>query len=484
MLFIIKLFPEITIKSRIVRKKITQQLGKNIRKLCKLSHLDADVITEWDQIRLHLRDSDSGKEAALVSILKATPGIANIIQVSPQDFESLDDLAEMALNAYHDRIANKSFCVRVKRSGEQGFTSVDAERKIGGYLLHHSEACNVSLKNPDEIIRIEIRDQKAYLVSARHEGLGGYPLGSQEGVLSLISGGFDSSVSSYLCLRRGLLTHYCFFNLGGQAHEIGVKQAALHLWKKYGMSHRVQFISVPFDEVVNEILKKVDSAYMGVMLKRLMLKAATQIADKLHLPALATGESIAQVSSQTLQNLSLIDASTSKLVVRPLGTMDKQEIIQLADKIGTGDIARTVPEYCGVISVNPVTRGKAHRIDDIEGSFDFSLLDKALEKTKYENINEIELVDTPFEHLEVVRLPNPGDVVIDIRHPDEQERKPLQLNGHNILHIPFYELSEAFLELPAPTKSYLLYCEQGTMSHLHAQQLQTEGYDNIKIYQP
>jgi thiamine biosynthesis protein ThiI len=85
-----------------------------------------------------------------------------------------------------------------------------------------------------------------YVVLARHQGLGGFPLGTQDAVLSLISGGFDSTVSSFLTMKRGLVTHFCFFNLGGRAHETGVKEVALYLWMKYGASHPVTFVTVPF----------------------------------------------------------------------------------------------------------------------------------------------------------------------------------------------------------------------------------------------
>ena len=135
------------------------------------------------------------------------------------------------------------------------------------------------------------------MVRDQRDGLGGFPLGCQDSVLSLISGGFDSSVSSYLCIKRGLQTHYCFFNLGGRAHELAVKEVALFLWMKYHSSHRVKFISVHFEGVVEEILEKVDNSHMGVILKRMMLRSAEQIAAGLHIEALVTGESVAQLSS-------------------------------------------------------------------------------------------------------------------------------------------------------------------------------------------
>src|SRR5690606_6859829 len=152
-------------------------------------------------------------------------------------------------------------------------------------------------------------------------------------------------------------------SLGGRDHELGVMEVAHFLWKKYGSSHRVLFISVPFEEVVGEILAKVDNAQMGVVLKRMMLRVSTQLARRLELDALVTGEAISQVSSQTLPNLNVIDTATDMLVLRPLIASHKQDIIDTAYAIGTAEFAKHMPEYCGVISVNPTTRAKPQRIE-------------------------------------------------------------------------------------------------------------------------
>src|SRR3546814_1265303 len=135
---------------------------------------------------------------------------------------------------------------------------------------------------------MEIRDQRLFVVHAQHDGIGGYPLGALEQTLVLMSGGFDSTVAAYQMMRRGLMTHFCFFNLGGRAHELGVMEVGHFLWKKYGSSHRVLFLSVPFGEVVGEILQKVDNSQMGVVLKRRMLRVPPQVADRLPLTPLGT----------------------------------------------------------------------------------------------------------------------------------------------------------------------------------------------------
>ena len=115
--------------------------------------------------------------------------------------------------------------------------------------------------------------------------MAGFPLPTQDDVLSLMSGGFDSGVASYQMIRKGARTHFLFFNLGGAAHEIGVKQASYYLWKQYSSTHKVKFITVDFEPVVAEILENVENSQMGVVLKRMMMRAGSTVAEKLNIQA-------------------------------------------------------------------------------------------------------------------------------------------------------------------------------------------------------
>ena len=235
-----------------------------------------------------------------------------------------------------------------------------------------------------------------------------------------MSGGFDSTVASYLTMKRGIKTHFIFFNLGGVAHEIGVKQVALYLWDKFGSSHNVSFISVPFDDVVTEIFRSTSDSYMGITLKRLMLKASEKIANDMEIDALLTGESVAQVSSQTLRNLALIDQVTNKLILRPLSTMNKIEIMDIADKIGTRRFAETMPEYCGVISKNPITHGSYKRMEEESRKFDYTVLDKAVEDAVSIKVHEIVNDISDIGQMEIISdLSSEDFTVIDIRQSDD-----------------------------------------------------------------
>ncbi|AMG57791.1 tRNA uracil 4-sulfurtransferase ThiI [Pantoea vagans] len=482
MKFIIKLFPEITIKSPSVRLRFIKILASNIRNVLKTVSDDMAVVRYWDHIEVR------SKNPALADIipdeLSRIPGIHHVLAVEYREYTDIHHIFEQTLAQYRDSLEGKSFCVRVKRRGKHSFSSQDVERYVGGGLNQHIESARVQLKNPDVTVNLEVEENRLTLVTARYEGLGGFPIGTQEDVLSLISGGFDSGVSSYMLLRRGSRVHYCFFNLGGAAHEIGVRQVAHYLWNRFGRSHRVRFVAINFEPVVGEILEKVDDGQMGVVLKRMMVRAASTIAERYGVQALVTGEAVGQVSSQTLTNLRLIDNASDTLILRPLISHDKEHIISVAREIGTEDFASTMPEYCGVISKSPTVKAVKAKIEAEEQNFDFSILDRVIEEATNVDIRTIaEQTEEEVVEVETVALLSDNDVVLDIRSIDEQEEKPLTLNATEVKSLPFYKLSTQFGDLDQ-NRTWLLYCDRGVMSRLQALYLHEQGFKNVKVYRP
>ncbi|MDC9720528.1 MAG: tRNA 4-thiouridine(8) synthase ThiI, partial [Gammaproteobacteria bacterium] len=467
MKFIVKLFPEITIKSRPVRKRFIQRLQSNLQIILQRIEPKIKVKGLWDRVDIECPPEADGLYEDIVMALGDTPGIAHIIEVQEYPLESFDQILGIVKQVWGERLAGKRFVVRVKRSGQHDFTSNDMERYMGGGLLQQTDALKVDLHTPEVTVNLEVKGDKVFVVERRINGIGGYPQGSQEPVVSLISGGFDSIVASYLTMKRGAKTHFVFFNLGGAAHEAGVKQVSYYLWKKFGSSARVKFVSVPFEEVVGEILQNVHHSHMGVVLKRMMLRAAERVAVKVKAEAMITGESIAQVSSQTLTNLAVIDKVTQGLVLRPLITYDKQDIIDIATKIGAYEFAACMPEYCGVISDRPTVKAQLKRVQEEEDNFNFEVLEQALDNARVTNIDTVpdELKDhgqlAPKQQLQG------NDVVVDVRASGEQQKKPLNLPGVEILTVPFFQINKEFVNFN-PDKNYLLYCEKGVMSQLHA----------------
>lgn len=480
MKFIVKLFPEIMIKSESVRKRFVKILTSNIRNVLTKYDDTVAVIKHWDYIEV--RSKIDANLPMLIEQLQRIPGIHHFLQVEEKPFANLHEIFEQTLLDVASQLENKTFCVRVKRKGKHEFNSLEAERYIGGGLNQHIASAKVQLKNPDVTVRIEIEDDKMMLVRARYEGIGGYPIGTQEDVLSLISGGFDSGVSSYMLLRRGSRVHYCFFNLGGAAHEIGVKQMAYHIWQRYGSSHKVRFVAINFEGVVGEILENVDNGQMGVVLKRMMVRAASKVAQRFDIQAIVTGEALGQVSSQTLTNLRLIDEASEVLVLRPLITHDKEQIIAMAKHIGTDDIAKSMPEFCGVISKNPTVKAIKAKIEQEEGNFNFAVLESAVENAQYLDIRQIaEQTEKDVVSVDAVSVLGENDVIIDIRSPEEIDETPLHIENQAMILLPFYKLSSQFAELDQ-SKHYVLYCERGVMSKLQALYLKESGFNNVSVF--
>lgn len=482
MKLVIKIFPEILLKSRSVRKLMCSQLHRNLLRLLSpvtsSTTKSVKVRSYWDKLEISSPD-DTANE--VMAILANTPGIDQVLEVVQSNFTDMDDLAAKTASWYLPLIKGKTFAVRCKRTGTHDFRSIDLERHIGAWLLNHGEPSGVNLTAPEIKVELEVLQDKVNIVKTRTRGLGGFPMGSQGVCLSLVSGGFDSSVASYHVMRRGLVTHYLFFNLGGRAHETGVKQVAWFLWKKFSSTHKVKFITVPFEAVVSEILDTVDDGYMGIILKRLMLRAADEIASQMKIDALVTGEAIAQVSSQTLRNLALIDKVTDKLVIRPLATMDKTMIMATAAQIGTREFAENMPEYCGVVSTKPNVHGKFSKAEEVESEFDMNVLTEAVK-----NRTSI-LIDSVIEDINesspclVVNNPD-GYTVIDIRRDSEQQKQPLSISCTQ-LHIPFSRINHEFPALDSD-QEFLLYCSKGVMSQLHAQYLYDAGFKNVGVYRP
>jgi thiamine biosynthesis protein ThiI len=476
--YIVKFFPEIMIKGSSAKRQMVGQLYANLTKLLNRVSTNIDIKKFSDKFEVVCPIEHSQQ---IKTILIQTPGIQQILEVNQyNDMNSLDDIKVKVNELMSNEIINKTFVVRAKRTGTHDFKSTNIEQTVGGYMLHHNDTKGVDLHNPQITIKLQLVNNQLNIIHNTYKGLSGFPLGSQGEILSLMSGGFDSTVASYLTIKRGLKTHYVFFNLGGIAHEIGVKQVAFYIWNKFASSHKVSFITIPFDDVITEIFRSTAPSYMGVTLKRLMIMASEQIADQMGIDALLTGESVAQVSSQTLRNLALIDKVSNKLILRPLSTMHKPEIVDIAQSIGTKHFAENMPEYCGVISQNPIIEGSFKRMENEAKKFDYEVLNKAIENSKKIFVDEIiEDVKTVAKIETITDISNNDFVIIDITDDKECIKTSCET-----IKIPFYKLKNQFKKLPKE-KEYLLYCEKGIMSQLHAQYLQDEEKcTNVRVYRP
>jgi len=476
MRYILKVSPETIIKSRSVRNWHFKQLRRNIMKILKMTDIRFNTVVYSDRFEVNCDDSDADLCKQKLSDI---PGIHSILTVDTlilPDESAIEFIANKSIEYYSEIISGKSFAVRCKRSGNHKFSSAEVEREVGSVLFMNDTSNSVNLKTPDVIVSIEIRNNKAYFIRNKTLGLGGYPIGTQGPVLCLLSGGYDSSVASYHMMRRGCRTDFLFFNLGGTAHAIGAQQAALFLWSKFGSSHTSKFHSISLESFVAELMQLPDKSLNGVLLKRAMMKVGELIAKKYKMNALVTGESIAQVSSQTLANLSVIDRATEHLILRPLITTDKREIIDTAEKIGSAIFAQNMVEYCGVISDKPTVAASITEVTAAEEAMGDQWFYDALNTIKHTKVSDIihELNEQP--QIECVNKIN-DQVVIDIRGIPE----PALAEADH--HIQFYKLNQQFPDLDQQ-KEYLLFCEKGVMSQLHAAYLHEKGFTNVKVFRP
>ena len=478
MVFLIRIFPEIAIKSRPVRKQLTQRLCSNIGLALRDIDDSIKIKSLWDKIKITVDSDDKVVMNQIIIKLKKIVGIQDFSIVESHKFIDISSLFASITKIYQNKINDKSFAVRVKRNGDHSFTSLDIEKEIGSMLLKEFPSAFVRLKNPDITVRIEIKDDHYFLHKQKYDGINGYPVGSQEKVLSLISGGFDSSVASFLMMQKGCKVDYLFFNLGGYAHEMGVKEVSKYLCKNFSTGYSSSFISINFENIITELMEKIQPKYRGIVLKRCMYRAAETLSKELNYRAVVTGESLGQVSSQTLTNLNVINQVTNQLVIQPLITMNKLDIIKIAQNIGTEEFAIQMPEYCGVVSQKPSTGAKLESVLYEEKRFNISILNQVIEKKEMIKINQFQIENSDQLKIETTNNIKPADIVIDVREPEKIELNPLK--SEQKIEIPFYKLNSKFSSLDQK-KTYLLYCENGTTSKLLALNLVDKGYTNVKV---
>ena len=273
------------------------------------------------------------------------------------------------------------------------------------------------------------------------------------------------------------------FNLGSDDHERDVKKVAQHLWQRFGQTHPVKFVTVPFEQMVEEINLKVEAGLRGVVLKRMMLRVADRIAQRNNVPALVTGECVGQVASQTLVNLNVIDRCSDTVVLRPLIGRDKPDIIDTARTIGTLPFAEAMPEYCAAVSQKPSVKADLNEVIEQESLIAADLLPRIIDAVRTESITDLSVQKSKKRMPEVHGEVSPQDIILDIRPDDDDTKKCISVPNASVQHMPFYRLRSQFPTLDQ-SKRYLLYCERGLMSRMQAQVLLERGFENVAVFKP
>lgn len=360
-------YNEIALKGK-NRWKFEQYLTGRISKL--LAHSKLKVSKIRGRVLIHLNDwSDFSKEESFLikDSLQYVFGLDSYsfaIKTQP-DIKEIIKLALPSVNLIIEETKAKklpntplTFRVRSRRADKNSFESKRAlEVELADAVISKHLYLTVNLISADISLYVEIHKDKAFIYYHIENGQKGLPSGSNPPVLSLLSGGFDSPVASYMMMKRGVFVDFISFHsfpFTPMETTEKIRKIARQLNKFQG---RRRLFMCNFLEVQKEICTKVYETFRTIHYRRIMFKLAERIALENGNKALVTGESVGQVASQTIVNLANIDSATEMIVLRPLIAMDKPDTMEIARKIGTHDLsAEQVPDSCTVFSPsNPAT---------------------------------------------------------------------------------------------------------------------------------
>ena len=275
-----------------------------------------------------------------------------------------------------------SFAVRAKRS-DKSFpqSSSEIERRVGRFLLDSLQAtgrsARVHLNNPDVTCRIEVTSGPALVYAKKIQGAGGMPANTAGKLMCLLSGGFDSAVAAYQLMKRGAhLSFVHFYGTGAQPGESSVQVARKLVAQLVPWQFTAKLYRIPFEPIQREIVRYAPESSRVLLYRRMMLRIAEILARRNRALALVTGDSLAQVASQTLRNLVAVEAASRMPLFRPLLGADKLEIIEIAEKIGTYDISAEPFHDCCPIFLprNPELFSTPAALESAESNLDVAKL--------------------------------------------------------------------------------------------------------------
>jgi tRNA uracil 4-sulfurtransferase len=349
---------DVYLKSRRTQRKLISRARHNLAAALATADPEANL-TRLGTHRYEVRTDPACFDRA-VEVARTVFGFGTVEVVREVPYEDVADLAVSVADIMSDRVRGRTFAVRAKRRGTHEWRSLDLARAAGKLLVDVGGI--VDLEAPDVTVHVTVLDDRAYLVTDRWKGAGGLPLGTQDRVLCLVSGGFDSVVAAWLLMSRGCPVDFVHFSLNcaQSDHALAV---ARELWSRWGHGTSPTVHLVEFQPVKDALVTGVDASLRQVTLKVMMATAAGGIAGEEHIGALVTGDSMGQVSSQTLPHLVAVSRATPVPILRPLVGLPKQMIIDLARHVGTAELSARAQEVCDLSGGLPVaTSARADRI--------------------------------------------------------------------------------------------------------------------------
>nr|WP_321315977.1 tRNA uracil 4-sulfurtransferase ThiI [uncultured Ligilactobacillus sp.] len=372
------------------RKNFIDRLAYNVRQaLHEFPNLKITARRDRMHIQLNGEDSD-----AVMKRLNQVFGIQNYspsVKVE-RDIDAVKKVAvEMMQEKYHNGL---TFKVNTRRSDHKfKYDTNDMNDLLGGAILEAFDDIHVKMKNPDVTLRCEVRPDGIFLSYGKIQGAGGLPVGTAGKAMLMLSGGIDSPVAGYLAMKRGVDIEMVHFFSPPYTSEQALNKAKELTTKLAPYVGKIKFIEVPFTEIQEVIKHSVPEGYLMTLQRRFMLRLTEAIALKRHGLAIFNGEALGQVASQTLESMAAINDVTTMPVLRPVVSMDKNEIIDIAKKIDTFDLSIQPFEDCCTVFAppSPKTKPRIDKARQYEERLDVdNLIQRALDGIK---ITEIKASD-------------------------------------------------------------------------------------------
>ncbi|KSU83642.1 thiamine biosynthesis protein ThiI [Fictibacillus enclensis] len=350
-------FGELSLKGK-NRRHFESQLRETVRK--KLSPFtNAVVLKSYDRILVEINGEDHEK---MVAKLQEVFGI-HAISLAIRAENELESIKEAALATFlKNGQGPKTFKVSARRSNKHfPVGSMELNREVGGHILKNTENVSVDVHHPDIDVKVEVKDNGTFISCETYPGAGGLPIGVGGKALLMLSGGIDSPVAGYLTMKRGVRLEAVHFHSPPFTSERARQKAEDLMQELTRYGGKLKLHIVHFTKIQQLIKEKIPASYSMTIMRRMMLRIAERIAEERNAMAIANGENLGQVASQTMYSMHTINEVTNLPIIRPVVTMDKLEIIDISQKIGTYDISIRPYEDCCTIFVPAAPKTKPKR---------------------------------------------------------------------------------------------------------------------------
>lgn len=394
-------YGELSTKGR-NRRMFQQRMAEHIR--YKTKDIEKiKLLVHHDFMHLYWEQMD---HQALIEILQTVPGIQRFEPVYLVE-KDLKAIIAKALELFEgiDLQKEDSFKVITKRSDKSfAYDSLDLNREVGGAISDHYPDLAVDLYHPDHKLTISIHTDAAYLSLATYQGMGGLPYGSSGRGLLMLSGGFDSPIAGYQMIKRGMALEMVHFASPPYTSPQALEKAKRLTAVLARYATDLIFHEVPFASIQLAIRDHVPDNLSMTIMRRMMMRIMEAMLVERKAKAIINGESLGQVASQTLQSMSVINEVTKSLILRPLIAMDKNDIIALAEKVGTYEISNEPYEDCCTVFApkSPWTKPRLHTVEEYESRMAIDdLVAKALAEIRTSRItaNYQSQAQTAFQDL-------------------------------------------------------------------------------------